>query len=216
MDDSSRSARRSTAQAGADARLLAFLAPGIAHALGNQLFALRGAVSVLGHEHGSGRANEIAADALGEAEQVLGVLRLFAEPAGEVPVEQAGVLLSRLGRLCRVPLRDRALDLEISHSSLRRPRGVAPGRFVRAVGELLRCTVEGLPSFVSGTLLLDLAEQVPAEVVVALRVAPREPILPFPLELPSIARAAEPFVVGQGGRLEPRGDDRLLLHVPVA
>ncbi len=208
--------RPTAATAEADGRLLSFLAPGLAHALGNHLFVLRGTTSVMLRNGVAARVRETLDAALDEATQVLGILRVLAEPHGEHGKEQAGVLLSRLCRLARVPMRDRALDLELAHSSLDSPRTVEVARFVRAVGEMLRCAVDGLPSFVSGTLHVDLADQAPKHVAVTLRVEPGERMLPFSLELEKIVRCADGVVSAVGGRLEVGAREVLTLRVPTA
>jgi hypothetical protein len=199
----------------ADALLLDFVAPGLLHALGNHLFAIQGSAHVLGMTKQTTRHRETILESCGKAEHALDVLRHAGPEDADPPhVEQAGILLMRLAEVCRVPLRERGVRLELGHSSKDSPRRVDARTFIRAVCELLRCVALEVPACYSGELRLDLCEQQGAAVAVELSLRTDPGCLPFRIALP-VARAGATGVIGRlGARVDEAGPDRLKLRIP--
>lgn len=168
-----------------DGDLMAFLAPGLVHALGNHLFAIQGSAHVLKEGKAGLRERGTILEASNRAQQALDVLRLLATPDEDpAPVEQPGVLLTQLAPLCAVPLRERGLRHHLDFASPRsRPRGVPARRFVRAYLGLLQRVSEGLPPFVHGTLTTKFLRQDPDAVTFEIGIEFAAHCLPFPIDL---------------------------------
>ncbi|MDA0934970.1 MAG: hypothetical protein O3C51_16090 [Planctomycetota bacterium] len=171
-----------------DGELMAFLAPGLVHALGNHLFAIQGSAHVLKEGKAGLRERGTILEASNRAQQALDILRLLATPDEEpASVEQPGVLLTQLAPLCAVPLRERGLRHHLDFTSPRsRPRGVPARRFVRAYLGLLQRVSEGLPPFVHGTLTTELKRQDQGSVTFEIAVEFAAHCLPFPVDIDGI------------------------------
>lgn len=196
--------------------LLEFLIPGIVHALGNQVFAIQGCAHVLRDGKIGRRQRATILDAATAAEHALDVLRLLGPDDGLIERrEQAGVLLARLAPLCRIPLRDRGLRLDIDRSCRGRPRVVDARVFARTVVDLLLRIATRLPAFVQGTLRLDLAEQDAVSVTLDASIELEPTCLPFPMDLGAVgtdlatAHDAAGVTAGMRGRA-------LRVRVPLA
>lgn len=201
----------------ADALLLDFVAPGLLHSLGNQLFAIQGSAHVLGASKQTGRFRETILEACGKAEHALEVLR-HAGPANADPprVEQAGILLVRLADVCRVPLRERGVRLELAHSSKDSPRRVDARTFVRALCEVLRCVAIEVPACYAGELRVDLSDQRGAGVAVDLALRADPGCLPFRIGM-TAARAGSALVLDSlTVGVDELAADRLRLRIPAA
>jgi hypothetical protein len=192
-----------------DGDLMAFLAPGLVHALGNHLFAIQGSAHVLKEGKAGLRERGTILEASTRAQQALDILRLLATPDEEpAPVEQPGVLLTQLAPLCAVPLRERGLRHQVDFASPRsRPRGVPARRFVRAYLGLLQRMSEGLPPFVHGTLLTQLLRQDHESVTFELGVEFAAHCLPFPVDVDGIVAHCNGSHAGDGVQAE-RADTR--------
>ena len=201
----------------ADALLLEFLTPGIAHALGNHLFAIQGSAHVLGAARQITRYRETILQACGKAEQALDVLR-HAGPADADPprAEQAGLLLMRLADVCRVPLRERGVRFEVAHTSKDSPRRVDARTLVRALTEVLRCFAMEVPACFAGELHLDLCEQSGPSVAIDLRLHADPGCLPFPIGLPAARMNSVGVLDPLGVRVEDCEPDRLRIRIPSA
>lgn len=201
--------------ASADAVLLDFLAPGIIHALGNSIFAVRGCAHVLGASKQIGRQRETILAGCDRAERAVDVLRHFGPADGDpLRAEQAGILLLRMLEVCRVPLRERGVRLEICHSSKESPRRVDGRTLARSVAEVLRCVALEVPACFSGEVRLDLCEQDRAHITIDLELRTDPGCLPFPIGL-SAARANSAQVLNPlGVRVEIAAEDRLRIVIP--
>jgi hypothetical protein len=162
---------------------LAFLAPGLLHQLGNVLFTIQGNAQTLADPRdGGGRERAAILAASERGGQALRLLRcLLGDPAA--PPVQAGVVLTQLGDLLRVPLREVRQLLELRHTAAQTPVFVAPTDFCIAVAEALRSLVTILPTGVHGTLVLDLCDHGPRHATVRVLFAPPAGALPFPLDV---------------------------------
>jgi hypothetical protein len=131
-----------------------FLAPGLAHLLGNALFTLHGRARLLAGalEHdaiapqvsGDLRAIE---DGAARAQAALHLLRWLIDEGGPGPVPVATVLHT-LVEVARVPLRDRGLSLELAAETEPGPAHVEPASFCRWIGAMCRVlagSVHGTP-----------------------------------------------------------------------
>ena len=160
---------------------LAFLAPGLLHQMGNVLFTIQGNAQTMKDE-ASGRERTAILAATERGSVALRMLRcLLGDPAA-VPA-QAGVLLSQLGDLARIPLREAQQLLDVRHSARQSPVFVAPSDFCIAVAEALCALVTILPTGMHGTLVLDLCEQGPRHATVRVLFQQRGGALPFPLDV---------------------------------
>lgn len=199
-----------------DGILLEFLAPGLVHSLGNHLFAIQGCAHVLREGQVSQRQRATILEAATQAESALDVLRLLGSGESIERREQAGVLLARLAPICRVPLRDRGLRLEIDHSSARRPRVVDARGFSRVVVDLLLRVAGQLPAFVEGTIHLDLADQDAHSVALELGIEFEPTCLPFPMDLSVVGEDLVREHDPQGVVVTMLDDDTMRVRVPVA
>jgi hypothetical protein len=199
----------------ADGVLLEFLAPGIVHALGNHLFAIQGCAHVLRDGTVARRERTTILEAATQAEHALDVLRLLAaDPLTGPRSEQPGVLLARLAPLCRVPLRDRGLQLVLDHSSSRRPRVVEARSFTRAVVDLLLRISGALPAFVEGSVFLDLADQVDGSILLEIAIEFAPSCLPFPMDKARLAAAFSRAHDALGIAAELDADGGLRIRIP--
>lgn len=196
--------------------LLAFLAPGIVHALGNSLFAVSGNAQFLSDQRQpTSRLRGVILGAVENAEHAVDLLRCLSEPSGDDRrPEQAGVLLNRLAPILRVPLRDRDLGLEIGHSSTETPRSVAVRPFVLAVAEATRLAHELLPRFVDGALHLDLCRQSRGSLDVVFEVRTRSQLLPFPLQFDAVAERMSAWTARERVSVASEAGARLTLTLP--
>src|SRR5690606_1183099 len=137
-----RSSALRTQRSNSDARRLEFLAPGIAHSLGNSLFTIHGNARTMGLNGQATRQRNAILDAASRAEQVLHVLRLVTRDEVDGVRDQAGVLLKRLVLLCTLRMRERQLALRLAHTSKETPRAVDACRFARAVVDVLAAFCE--------------------------------------------------------------------------
>jgi len=162
---------------------LAFLAPGLLHQLGNVLFTIQGNAQTLGGaDTAIGRELAAILAASERGGQSLRLLRCLLGDPSAGPAEASG-LLTQLGELARVPLRELRHVLDLRHSARKVPVFVAPSDFCIAVAEALRSLVLILPNGVHGTVVLDLCDQGPRHATVRVVFQPPAGALPFPLDV---------------------------------
>ena len=141
---------------------LGFVAPGLAHQLGNALFAVQGHAALLrSQEPEFLRERNGMLAAIERAEQALQVLQFLVGLEGRGP-QQPGILLHRLAEMLRVSLREASLALELGHGSRQTPRPVAPAPFCRGVLAAVRhltqaCAAPGQAASASTSLPSTLA-----------------------------------------------------------
>jgi hypothetical protein len=201
-----------------DGDLMAFLAPGLVHALGNHLFAIQGSAHVLKEGKAGLRERGTILEASNRAQQALDILRLLATPDEDpAPVEQPGVLLTQLAPLCAVPLRERGLRHHLDFASPRsRPRGVPARRFIRAYLGLLQRVSEGLPPFVHGTLITEFRHQDQGSVTFELAVEFAAHCLPFPVDVDGIVAHCNEGHAHDGVHAAPIDARRIRVRVATA
>ena len=155
---------------------LAFLAPGLLHQLGNQLFAIQGSAQLLPEDAVTLRPRILAAVQRGN--ETLRVLRALLGDAmsPRLPLAQA---LEPLLQVARVSLRERGHRLEAPGSPA--DGGMVDGAAVVAgTAHAISLLVELVPSGVAGTFSVQGAMTAGAATV-AIRFAPAAGSLPFPL-----------------------------------
>lgn len=202
---------------------LGFVAPGLAHQLGNALFAVQGHAALLrSQEPEFLRERNGMLAAVERAEHVLQVLQFLVGLEGRGPV-QPGILLHRLAEMLRVSVREASLGLELGHGSRETPRPVAPASFCRGVLAAVRQLTAAVRSAGAGMLRLDLTSQHAGAVCVQVEWHPPKGALPFPVDIANCALAVQrelaaefpgmPVPVKVGLASVPRGAG-LLLTVP--
>lgn len=195
--------------------LIAFVAPGFVHALGNSLFAIHGQAQLIREVQGeTGRARAQLLKASRKALDGLDILRFLLgdTPTGESA--QAGVLLYRLCDFLRVPLRERGLRLKFRHGSSEAPQIVDGVAMCRSVVHLAAALIERLPTGFEGSWVVDLAGQGAGEVQLTFTLRNDEALLPFPIELEEIADAVRPELEEYRVRAERTGKTTLRLRIP--
>lgn len=201
-----------TPDASANARLLEFVLPGFVHAFGNHLFTIQGNAQVLAMGTGRGefeRERRAILGATKDATEALDLLRfLGGGDSGGAEEMPAGSLLHLICSLCKVPLREAGVRLVEQHSSQQTPVPVEAAPFCRALVETLACLRDAVPSGFDGDLEVDLQRQSHSEICVALQVAQKPSLLPFPLDLAQAHERAAPLVLAMGAELsapDPKG-----------
>lgn len=195
-----------------DSGQLEFLAPGLVHALGNQLFAIHAHAQVLGGDGGHlARERRAIVDAVTRAERALECLRWFTEGPRRC-AERIDRLVETLCNLCHVTLRERGIHArhEVVGGATRLVDAVP---FARALVEVLRALVERMPPGVAGELALEVHEHGDdlVDVRVSLRVASAS--LPFPIDTSGVVDGLAGHVAEIGGALLHAGE-ALTLRVP--
>ncbi|MGE3877733.1 MAG: hypothetical protein AB7I19_01640 [Planctomycetota bacterium] len=202
---------------GADALLLDFVMPGVIHSLGNSLFAVQGIAHVLGAGRQTARQRETILEACQRAEQALDVLRHLGPLENDPPrSEQAGLLLMRMREVCRVPLRERGMRLEIAHSSKDSPRRVDVRTMTRGLIEVLRCIALEVQAGFEGELTVDLCTQEKANVALDLWLRTDPGYLPFPVAMSAARAHSEGVLSAMGASVECWDRDRLRILIPAA
>lgn len=167
---------------------LAFLAPGLLHQFGNQLFAIQGSAQLLPDPSGELRSRILGATARGSE-----TLRVFRAVLGDaaplrLPLRRA---LEPLLDVARVPLRERGHRLECrGEPSAAHP--VDAGAVVAATADTLCALVEEVPSGAVGTFTLELGGT-PTAVTVLLQFAQAAGSLPFPLAFDDVVQRLRRF-----------------------
>jgi hypothetical protein len=193
--------------------LLEFLAPGVLHGLGNDLFAIRGNAEILAEKGRPARERDAILAATQHAEHTLDILRLLSAPTGRDQHRQAFALLRHIGEACRFPLRERAVRIVLEHTSHDTPVLVDGSALVRGVVAVVRALAECLPPVSKAILRLDLRHQDQRRVEVAARLEPGVEFLPFPIDLAGVVAGTHGFVAA--GDLVTVGDrDEVVLTVP--
>ncbi len=176
---------------------LGFVAPGLAHQLGNALFAVQGHAALLrSQEPEFLRERNGMLAAIERAEQALQVLQFLLGLEGRGP-QQPGILLHRLAEMLRVSLREASLGLELGHGSRETPRPVAPAPFCRAVLSAVRHLAHAVRNAGSGTIRLDLTAQHPGAISVQVEWLPPKGALPFPVDIGTCALAVQREVAAE-------------------
>ncbi|MBK8976973.1 MAG: hypothetical protein IPM29_13735 [Planctomycetes bacterium] len=208
-----------SAAASASNGAIDFLAPGLIHALGNSLFAIRGLAQLLGDGSSAATAARSATilEACARADHALDVLR-WLSPApgdGDEPAP-AGELLGSLARLATVSFRERGLRLALEDDAVQCAGLVSGGPFMQAVTALLRVLCGLLPPGVDATVRVGVRVDEAGDVAVRALVERPEAGLPFPLGLEDVAArlAAELGQVARAARVETDGPQALNLRVP--
>lgn len=158
--------------------LLEFLAPGIVHALGNSLFAIRGAAHVLGAaDVPNPDTGKIVADAVEDGVETLDALRFLTEsrPATRQP---ALTVLRALVNVLRVPLRERGLGIRMDEASVPGTVKPDPSTVARSVCECVDAMSRDLPEGLDATLVLGQDAD-----GLFVRAESASDCLPFPLDL---------------------------------
>ena len=200
----------------ADGELVSFVLPGIVHAIGNGLFAVRGHTQLLravGGEMNRERNSILRASA--RAQDALDVLRaVMGEPG--LPPFQADILLKHLGEALVVPLRDRDLTGRVAISSRGTPVLVDGAALCQTLVELTRHAVEAIHDGFEGTLVYDLFRQSRTEREIGLRLSiergPQQ--LPFSTDLRPAARAAVAILERHQATVEMAEDRAIELRLP--
>lgn len=156
---------------------LAFLAPGLLHQLGNQLFAVQGSAQLLPDDAVNLRARILAAADRGS--ETLRVLRaLLGDPAPlRLPLERA---MAPLLDVARVALRERGHRLDWRSTPAAAGVAVDAGVVVERAAQTLCLLVEVVPEGTTGTFVFEGAATAPATVL-RLCFEPASGSLPFPL-----------------------------------
>ena len=176
---------------------LGFVAPGLAHQLGNALFAVQGHAALLrSQEPEFLRERNGMLAAIERAEQALQVLQFLVGLEGRGP-QQPGILLHRLAEMLRVSLREASLALELGHGSRQTPRPVAPAPFCRGVLAAVRHLTQAVRSAGAGSIRLDLTAQHAGAVSVQVEWHPPKGALPFPVDIGSCAVAVQREVAAE-------------------
>ena len=196
--------------------LVEFVAPGLLHGLGNNLFAIRGHTQMLGGAHGEiTRAKNALLKASSKALGCLDVLRFLLGDARPDSRPQAGILLHRICEVTRVPLRDRGVRLRFRHGSSELPLAVDGTVLCQVVVEIMRRLSERLPSGFEGSLIVDLASQRAQGLALTLELEASASFLPFPIDLAAVANDAGPLLRAHGVSIEEMtGGAGLTLRVP--
>jgi hypothetical protein len=162
---------------------LAFLAPGLLHQFGNQLFAIQGNAQLLPDSTGDLRAKILAAAARGG--ETLRVFRAVLGDAAPLRMSLARAI-EPLFEVARVPLREHGhrLDCRGGGDEAHTVDAVA---VVAAAATALCALVEEVPSGAIGTFGFELGSTSTAATV-AVRFAPVAGCLPFPLAVDSVVQ----------------------------
>ena len=166
--------------------LIEFVAPGLLHGLGNNLFAIRGHTQMLGGaQEQIAPAKNALLEASGKALGTLEVLRYLLGDARPDSRPQAGILLHRICEVLVVPLRERGVRLRLERGSSEVPLAVDGTVLCQTVVELMRRLSERLPHGFEGSLIVDLASQRAQELVLTLEIESSASLLPFPVDVHS-------------------------------
>ena len=181
-------------------QLLAFLAPGLAHALASPLQVIQTQTALLGSGNDLQRGRDALQRACGNAERLLDVLRCLCGPPNRTKSAQVGLYLPRLLEVLRFALRERGIRIEALHASIETPVHVAQGPLTVALARLIYALAFGVPAWWKGAFYVDLREQAQshATLVVGLQSSPG--FLPFEMSvretLEGVARDALAHGVG--------------------
>jgi hypothetical protein len=169
--------------------LLAFLAPGLLHQLGNLLFSIQGNAQVLDAAGDVPRCRTAILQATERGAATLSLLRsILGDPEG-LP-GSADTLLAQIAELSRVAVRESRHALELRPGPPQPKVEAAP--FVTLVLEGLRTLVALLPGGSRGTLVLrPVAAGADAGVWLGFEPVPGE--LPFPLPVDELRLRLEPI-----------------------
>lgn len=195
---------------------LGFVLPGLVHALGNALFAVRGHVAILGQNGATPGDRQALARATDQALAVLDLLRLF-DPVSAPTVDlQAGVLLSRLGGALQVPLRERGIRLECTHTSTATPTRVHGGPCVRAIVGAVSALAEAAPAAWRGRFVIDLFHQDLQQVQLRITASAQRGCLPFTVAADSRLALLAEHLAADGVQLQVRpGEQGVIVTLPV-
>ena len=195
---------------------LGFVLPGLVHALGNALFAVRGHVAILGQNGATPGERQALARATDQALAVFDLLRLF-DPVSAATVDlQAGVLLSRLAGALQVPLRERGIRLECTHTSTATPTKVHGGPCVRALVGAVAVLAEAAPAAWRGRFVIDLCQQDLQQVQLRITASAQRGCLPFAVAADSRLALLAEELAGAGVQLQVKpGEQGVLVTLPV-
>jgi len=156
---------------------LSFLAPGLLHQLGNQLFAVQGSAQLLPEQAVELRTRILAAAARGG--ETLRLLRaLLGDPAApRLPLERA---LAPLLDVARVSLRERGHQLAAASTPGAGGIPVEAGAVLEWTAQALCLLADAVPAGVTGRFTVATG-MAPAGAVVAVCFEPVAGSLPFPL-----------------------------------
>lgn len=212
MSDATANARAATERP--VGHLLEFLCPGLVHGLGNSLFAIRGAAHVLGApDRDPMRAQRVVVEATEQAETLLEILRHLSGVDPARPLQQPGILMQRLVRVLRIPMRDHGLAIEAAHGSHETPVAVDACSLTRALCEVAAALCRALPPAIEGRVVLDLVAQARGGARIEVALEADAACLPFPLEIRRVADLVRDALARDGVAIEEIDADRLALTI---
>lgn len=182
---------------------LAFLAPGLLHQLGNQLFALQGFAQLMADDAGPLRERMLAAVA--RSGEMLRVLRTALGDAAPVRL-QLEAALEPLVDMVRVALRERGHQVQWSTTLGGRSIPVDAGAVVAAVARGAHLLAGAVPDGMVGVFAL-VGDEIDDRAVIRIRFTPAAGALPFPLTTDALAAACTNAVADAGeGTCRPIAD----------
>lgn len=202
---------------GGPAQTLWYLAPGLAHQLGNALFTLQGRARLLASAEPLQVGEDCRAiqDGVERAQAGLNMLRWLLDETRSSPVPIASLLHS-LVEVARVPLRDRGLVLELDEAADTPPALVDPGPVCQLVSAACRVLAANLPGMPQGRMAIGF-RVAGGEIRLSFHLRPSTGALPFPRDPAHAAEALHAELAAARAHWEGGGDDEALaLLLPIA
>lgn len=194
---------------------LRFLAPGLAHHLGNALFRVQGHAQLLtSGDTEVQRERRAILEAVDRAAHAVQLLHWLLGASAQPPA-QAGILLNRLCECLTAPLRERGLRLETRHTSHETPVTVDGTVFCRSLLVALRALLRQAAEGCGGCIQVDLLAQDAVRVQVRLELQPGPAQLPFRIDAAACAQELREMLMAVGVRAAAAPAGRaLLLDIP--
>ncbi len=204
-------------QSNGPAATLWYLAPGLAHQLGNALFTLQGRARLLAAADPARVADDCRAiqEGVDRASAGLNLLRWLLEEHRPAPVP-IGVLLHSLAEVVRVPLRDRGIGFEIHATAEAVAPPVDPGPVCQLLTTACRLLAAHLPGMPPGRMALAWTP-IGGELRLQFRLQPATGESAFPRDPARTGEALQAELAAAQARWDAGGDDdALVLFVPIA
>ena len=194
-------------------KLIHFLAPGLLHGRGNNLFLIQGNAQLLGNETAQLRSKILSS--CEEAAVSLELCRcVLVGGSGPDRGRGAGVLLGRLLELLRVSLREHGLGLSWKEEVHQANLEVNAQQLCRTTIQAIWLLVENLPDGLEGQLQVGLDCKDPGHVELCLELVQDASQLPFGANLTVVVSKLQDELQAFGGAARQEGGRRLFLQLP--